>query len=52
MLSYQRTGAWQAKQCDGGFTIDMPAGRRTMHTLAKLPKSAPSQKAKRTAPQP
>jgi hypothetical protein len=29
MLSYQATGAWQEKQCEGGRTIDMPAGRRT-----------------------
>jgi hypothetical protein len=41
MLSRAHTRLPHAKQCEAGLTTDMPSGTRTIHTLRKLPHSAP-----------
>ena len=42
MLSQGLTVRPHEKQCDGGRTTDSPRGMRAMHTLKKLPRSAPN----------
>src|SRR4030043_1078999 len=47
MLSLAASLCWQASQWDGGSTMDLFWGRRSMHTLRKLPTARP-RKANRT----
>src|SRR5208282_640439 len=47
-LSYGAIGFPHLGQCEGGRTMDSPAGIRRMHTFRKLPTTRPSTKAKAT----
>ena len=44
ILSNQRTGLPQSRQCDAGRTTDSSYGMRVMHTLRKLPIASPTTK--------
>ena len=46
MFWYQRIGAWQFGQCEGGNAMFSPRGIRQMQTLRKLAMQAPIAKAK------
>ena len=46
MFWYQRMGALQRGECEGGLTTLSPRGMRQMHTLRKLAMQAPMPKEK------